>query len=76
MKQRVVSGFSLTVVLLVIVGWFSYRSILEFRATASLVSKAQNVANIRESLLTDVASAESEARARTRSGGRRRAPAR
>ena len=62
MKQPVVSGFSLTVVLLVIIGWFSYRSILEFRATANLVSKAQNVANIRESLLTDVASAESEAR--------------
>lgn len=62
MKQRVVSGFSLTVVLLVIIGWFSYTSILEFRATANLVSRAQNVANIRESLLTDVASAESEAR--------------
>jgi signal transduction histidine kinase len=62
MKQRVVSGFSITVVLLVIIGWFSYSSILEFRATASLVSKAQNVANIRESLITDVASAESEAR--------------
>jgi signal transduction histidine kinase len=62
MKQRVVSGFSITVVLLVIIGWFSYSSILEFRATASLVSKAQNVANLRESLITDVASAESEAR--------------
>jgi len=62
MKQPVVSGFSITVVLLVVIGWFSYSSILEFRATANLVSKAHNVANIRESLLTDVASAESEAR--------------
>jgi signal transduction histidine kinase len=62
MKQPVVSGFSLTVVLLVIIGWFSYKSILEFRATANLVGKAQNAANIRESLITDVASAESEAR--------------
>jgi signal transduction histidine kinase len=62
MKQRIVHGFSITVVLLVVVGWFSYQSILEFTATASLVSKAQNVANIRESLITDVASAESEAR--------------
>jgi signal transduction histidine kinase len=62
MKQPVVSGFSITVVLLVVIGWFSYSSILEFRATANLVSKAHNLANIRESLLTDVASAESEAR--------------
>jgi signal transduction histidine kinase len=62
MKHRAVSGFSITVVLLVVIGWFSYSSILEFRATANLVSKAHNVANIRESLLTDVASAESEAR--------------
>jgi CHASE3 domain sensor protein len=62
MKQPVVSGFSITVVLLVVIGWFSYSSILEFRATANLVSKGHNVANIRESLLTDVASAESEAR--------------
>ena len=43
MKQRIVHGFSITVVLLVVVGWFSYQSILEFTATASLVSKAQNV---------------------------------
>jgi signal transduction histidine kinase len=62
MKQRIVHGFSITVVLLVVIGWFSYQSILEFTATAILVSKAQNVANIRESLITDVASAESEAR--------------
>ena len=62
MKSHAVSGFSITVVLLVIIGWFSYTSILEFRSTATLVSKAQNVATIRESLLTDVASAESEAR--------------
>jgi signal transduction histidine kinase len=62
MRNYAVSGFSITVVLLVVVGWFSYTSILEFRATAALVSRAQNAANARESLLTDVASAESEAR--------------
>jgi signal transduction histidine kinase len=62
MKHYAVSGFSVTVLLLVIVGWFSYASILEFRSTAELVSKAQKVDNVRESLLTDVASAESEAR--------------
>jgi signal transduction histidine kinase len=62
MKHYAASGFSITVVLLVFVGWFSYTSILEFRATAALVSKSQTAANARESLLTDVASAESEAR--------------
>lgn len=62
MKQRIVPGFSITVVLLVVIGWFSFESIVEFTGTASLVSKAQNLANIRENLITDVASAESEAR--------------
>ncbi|NBV85021.1 MAG: hypothetical protein EBS01_01870 [Verrucomicrobia bacterium] len=62
MNQRVVSGFSLTVLILVLIGWFSYRSILEFRTTADLVSRSHYLANIRESLLTDIVSAESEAR--------------
>jgi signal transduction histidine kinase len=62
MKHRAVSGFSLTVILLVIIGWFSYTSILKFRSTADLVSRSHYLANIRESLLTDIVSAESEAR--------------
>lgn len=62
MNQRVVSGFSITVVLLVLIGWFSYLSILEFRSTAELVSRSHHLANVRESLLTDIVSAESEAR--------------
>lgn len=62
MNQRVVSGFSLTVLLLIAIGWFSYQSILEFRSTAELVSRAHHLANVRESLLTDIVSAESEAR--------------
>ncbi|RFC44338.1 MAG: sensor domain CHASE3-containing protein [Verrucomicrobia bacterium] len=62
MKHRAVSGFSLTVLLLVIIGWFSYTSIREFRSTADLVSRSHYLANIRESLLTDIVSAESEAR--------------
>lgn len=62
MNHRVVSGFSITVVLLVVIGWFSYLSILEFRSTAELVSRSHHLANVRESLLTDIVSAESEAR--------------
>lgn len=62
MNQRVVSGFSLTVLLLVVIGWFSYRSILEFGATAQLVARAHYIADLRENLLTDVVSAESETR--------------
>jgi signal transduction histidine kinase len=62
MNQRVVSGFSLTVLLLIAIGWVSYQSILEFRSTAELVSRSHNLANVRENLLTDIVSAESEAR--------------
>lgn len=62
MNQRVVSGFSLTVLLLVLIGWFSYQSINEYRNTAELVSRSHVLANVRENLLTDIVSAESEAR--------------
>ena len=62
MNQRVVSGFSLTVLLLIIIGWFSYRSINEYRNTADMVSRSHVLANVRENLLTDIVSAESEAR--------------
>ena len=62
MNQRVVSGFSLTVLLLVVIGLVSYLSIREFRSTAQLVSRSHYIANLRENLLTDVVSAESETR--------------
>jgi len=62
MNQRVVFGFSLTVVILVVIGWVSYQSILEFRSTAQVVSRSNQMADLRENLLTDVVSAESETR--------------
>jgi signal transduction histidine kinase len=62
MNHRVVSGFSITVVLLVLVGWYSYRSILDFRLTAERVSRSHQFVYELESLLTDVLSAESEVR--------------
>ena len=62
MNQRVVFGFSLTVLILVVIGWVSYQSILEFRSTAQVVSRSNHMADLRENLLTDVVSAESETR--------------
>lgn len=62
MNQRVVFGFSLTVLLLVLIGWFSYQSILEFRATAELVARSHYLADTRDNLIMNIVSAESEAR--------------
>jgi signal transduction histidine kinase len=62
MKTKIFSGYSVPVLLLVLIGVYSSKSILEFEDTASSVSKAHRIANLRESLMTDVVSAESEAR--------------
>jgi signal transduction histidine kinase len=62
MNQRVVSGFSLTVLLLVLIGLFSYQSIIEFRTTADLVARSHYLADARDNLIMNIVSAESEAR--------------
>ncbi len=62
MNQRVVSGFSLTVLLLILIGWFSYQSIVEFRTTAELVARSHYLADARENVIMNIVSAESEAR--------------
>lgn len=62
MNQRVVFGFSLSVFILVLIGWFSYQSILEFRSTAELVARSHYLADTREDVIINIVSAESEAR--------------
>ncbi|MEY5016529.1 MAG: hypothetical protein RIS92_2887, partial [Verrucomicrobiota bacterium] len=38
MNQRLVSGFWVTVLILVVMGWFSYTSIREFSETSKVVA--------------------------------------
>lgn len=62
MNQRLVSGFWVTVAILVVIGWFSYRSIREFSETSKLVARSNAFLSLLERLLTNVVSAESEVR--------------
>ncbi len=62
MNQRLVSGFWVTVVILVVMGWFSYTSIREFSQTSKMVARSNAYLSVLERLLTNVVSAESEVR--------------
>jgi signal transduction histidine kinase len=55
-------GLSLPVLILMIIGAVSYRSILEFRASAHSVAVSHELQTKLQNLLTDLVSAESEAR--------------
>ncbi len=62
MNQRLISGFWVTVVILVVMGWFSYTSIREFSDTSKMVARSNAYLSVLERLLTSVVSAESEVR--------------
>jgi CHASE3 domain sensor protein len=62
MNQRLVSGFWVTVLILVVMGWFSYTSIREFSETSKVVARSNAYLSVLERLLTNVVSAESEVR--------------
>jgi CHASE3 domain sensor protein len=62
MTRRYVPGFTLAVLLLVGIGWLSYRSILDFQRTAERVSRSHQMQIKLQNLLLDLVSAESEAR--------------
>jgi signal transduction histidine kinase len=62
MNRRALLGFTLSILLLIGLGCVSYLSILEFRRSAQKVSDSHQVQNALESLMADLASAESEAR--------------
>jgi signal transduction histidine kinase len=62
MNQRLVSGFWVTVGILVVMGWFSYTSIREFSETSKVVARSNAYLSALERLLTNVVSAESEVR--------------
>jgi signal transduction histidine kinase len=62
MNQRVLLGFSLSILLLIFLGIVSYQSIAEFQRSAQSVSQAHQIQNALEALMADLVSAESEAR--------------
>ena len=59
---QILIGLSLPVLILIIIGAVSYRSILEFRASAGSVAVSHELQTKLQNLLTDLVSAESEAR--------------
>lgn len=62
MNPRVLIGFSLSILLLMILGVVSYQSMREFQRSAQKVSDSHQIQNALESLMSDLVSAESEAR--------------
>lgn len=62
MNPRVLIGFSLSILLLIVLGMVSYQSIREFQTSAQKVSDSHRIQNALESLMSDLVSAESEAR--------------
>lgn len=62
MNLRVLIGFSLSILLLIVLGMVSYQSIREFQTSAQKVSDSHRIQNALESLMSDLVSAESEAR--------------
>lgn len=62
MNQKILLGFTLSILLLVMLGLVSYQSIVEFRHSAQSVSNSHKIQNALESLMADLVSAESEAR--------------
>ena len=59
---QILVGFSLPILILIIIGTVSYASILEFRASARSVALSHELQTKLQNLLTDLVSAESEAR--------------
>ena len=61
-KTPILIGLSIPVLILIIIGIVSYNSIVEFRASAQSVTYSHELQTKLQNLLTDLVSAESEAR--------------
>jgi PAS domain S-box-containing protein len=68
LERKVLLGFTLAAVVLVVLGLFSYRSVVQSRAEAQLVSHTHEVLNSLSTMLSDISMAESDLRGYLLSG--------